>query len=367
MNAMTDAIAQTPDPALETALAEANLYRIRGLWSLAEQQCIAVLRKDPNNVHAHSLLGDTFFAQGKYEEAAAWYQMALDLDADSEPDRLKLQKARDLAAKQQAAGSGGAGATAGTGTQKLLGLKPAVWVNAATAVGVLFLVTIGGVLLFKPVPEGRQAPVPASPAPKGIPQGQAPGPPLPPPAARTSAASPKPVMPAEKPHPKRSEASAANTLPGSGDGAASLEKELWAAIASDPWVQPTADVSGVHLDPQMQRVTIELIYRGPQSTPQEARPAAVWAALGAARGAFQTQNPTLQETLDAATILVYALDGQGKPSLMLTAETNRGAIAGLPPEPDLGTALQFGFNSLTWQNPPTGNAAPPSGGYTGQQ
>jgi len=366
MGAMTDPITTASDPALETALAEANLYRIRGLWSLAEQQCIAVLRKDPNNVHAHSLLGDTFFDQGRYEEAAAWYQMALDLDADSEPDRQKLQKAKELLAKQQAIKPAASGGTTGVGTQKLLGLKPSVWVNIATVVGVVFLVVCGTILLFKPTENGRPVGMPRAPA-SSPSASTPPGAPLPPPTAKIATASPKPVMPPVTPTPKPAKDTAHPSVASPGDMTSSLENELNHAVASDPWVRSSADVAGVQLDPQMQRVTIELIYRGPQTTVPELRSTAVWIALGAARAAFQIENPTLQQTLDSATIILDTLDAQGKPNLLLSAETSRAAIATLPPQPTLEQAFQLGFNSMRWANPPIGNTSQESAGYTGQE
>jgi len=75
---------------LEIALASANLLRVRGSYSEAEKRCIEVLRADPNNVHAHSLLGDIYRDQGRFEDARQWYQMALDLNPRSRPDREKL-------------------------------------------------------------------------------------------------------------------------------------------------------------------------------------------------------------------------------------------------------------------------------------
>lgn len=80
--------------ATEVALAAANLLRVRGRYEDAEKRCVEVLRSDPNNVHAHSLLGDIYRDQGKLEEAAEWYQMALDLDPNSRADREKLRQVR---------------------------------------------------------------------------------------------------------------------------------------------------------------------------------------------------------------------------------------------------------------------------------
>lgn len=365
MSAMTDPIAVAPDEAMDTALAEANLYRIRGLWALAERQCIAVLRKDPNNIHAHSLLGDVFFDQGKYEEAVAWYQMALDLDPNSEPDRQKLQKARDLLAKQQAATRRSTPGS-GTGTQKLLGLKPAVWLNVAIAVGVLFLLIIGVLLLYQPLVRRGQAPVQHS-GPQGARLEQPPiGTPLPPPKARPLAASPKPVTPPVKPPASQPQEPAQNAAAGSEDMAMMLEQELAAAISQNPDVQVSADVASVRLDPQLQRVTIELIYRGPQTNVADAKSAALMAAMGAARAALRSQDPALQ-TLDTAAVIVDYLDEQGRPTMLLSATTDRNLVALLGDQYSTEQILTTGFRSITWGPPPPATAAPPSGGYTGQR
>lgn len=77
-------------PEHEIALAAANLLRVRKRFNEAEARCVEVLRSDPNNVHAHSLLGDIYLDQGRREDARQWYQLALDLDPRSRSDRRKL-------------------------------------------------------------------------------------------------------------------------------------------------------------------------------------------------------------------------------------------------------------------------------------
>src|SRR5437016_1454547 len=126
------------DPHAESLLAEANLLRMRGLWPAAEGKCIDVLRTDPNNIHAHSLLGDLYRSQGRYEEAAQWYKLALDLDPNSRADKAKLE---DVLREQGrlALRSNGSGSTmTGTlhGTQKLMGIAPANWLRGLTAISV---------------------------------------------------------------------------------------------------------------------------------------------------------------------------------------------------------------------------------------
>ncbi|HEX3000495.1 MAG TPA: tetratricopeptide repeat protein [Armatimonadota bacterium] len=90
-----------PDSAVYPLLAAANLFRMRGSWDAAEQKCIEVLRLYPNNATAHSLLGDIYANQGRWEEALQWYQLAGDLDPDNKGDQVKAAQA-----KMRLAGSG---------------------------------------------------------------------------------------------------------------------------------------------------------------------------------------------------------------------------------------------------------------------
>jgi tetratricopeptide (TPR) repeat protein len=77
---------------------------MRGQWAAAADQCAEVLRRDPANPTAHSLLGDIYQDQGRPEEARHWYQIALELNPGSEADRAKLSRAEEmLEARQQRA------------------------------------------------------------------------------------------------------------------------------------------------------------------------------------------------------------------------------------------------------------------------
>lgn len=77
-------------------LATANLYRIRGLWQEAENKCVEVLRRYPNNPTAHSLLGDIYADQGRWEEAKEWYELALELNPSSQADKKKLERVNKI-------------------------------------------------------------------------------------------------------------------------------------------------------------------------------------------------------------------------------------------------------------------------------
>ena len=73
-------------------LAQANLLRVRGHWNDAAEKCMAALRLAPDSASANSLLGDIYENQGRYDDAALWYRMALDANPDSPADHLKLNR-----------------------------------------------------------------------------------------------------------------------------------------------------------------------------------------------------------------------------------------------------------------------------------
>lgn len=98
------AVPSAPEPAAEPMLIRANLLRMRGRWDQAAEQCADVLRIDPANANAHSLLGDIYQDQGRPEQARHWYQLALELNPSSVGDRAKVARAEEaLEARQQRA------------------------------------------------------------------------------------------------------------------------------------------------------------------------------------------------------------------------------------------------------------------------
>ena len=75
-------------------LAQANLLRVRGQWEEAAESCMAALRLAPDSSSANSLLGDIYENQGRYDDAAQWYRMALDANPDGPADLVKLERLR---------------------------------------------------------------------------------------------------------------------------------------------------------------------------------------------------------------------------------------------------------------------------------
>lgn len=82
--------AEGSDQEVYTDLAKANLLRTRGDMKGANDVCLGILRRFPNNPTAHSLLGDIAADQDELKQAQTWYEMALDLVPDSANDRKKL-------------------------------------------------------------------------------------------------------------------------------------------------------------------------------------------------------------------------------------------------------------------------------------
>lgn len=100
--ASTDELPSPEDDAVDSILLNAYLLKLRGKFDEAIEECIRALRKNPDNPVAHSLSGDIYFEQGKIEDAIRWYELALDLNPDSEADRAKLKKLIHLQAEEKA-------------------------------------------------------------------------------------------------------------------------------------------------------------------------------------------------------------------------------------------------------------------------
>lgn len=78
------------DQEINRLLADANLMRIRKRAEEAVALCTRVLRLDPANSTAHSLMGDIYHDEGNYREALGWYKLAVQLDPSNAFDAKKL-------------------------------------------------------------------------------------------------------------------------------------------------------------------------------------------------------------------------------------------------------------------------------------
>lgn len=126
----------------ETSLHRANLHRVRGEWSEAVDVCVRVLRANPSNVDAHSLLGDIHRDQGAIDDAIQWYRMAADLKPNG-ADVAKLQaletQRERLGGKSVSLSPATLSPETSTGTSVLLGKSPKLWLSVMTVGSVAFL------------------------------------------------------------------------------------------------------------------------------------------------------------------------------------------------------------------------------------
>lgn len=133
--------AEGTDAAVYPELARANLLRMRGEYKAAAEQCLSILKRYPNNVSAHTLMGDVYSDQGELESSVQWYELALDLDPSSNVDRQKLEAVRSRMRDREAASAA-----------EELGIPsaaPNVPLIAAVAVVLLLVIGFGSFLLGK--------------------------------------------------------------------------------------------------------------------------------------------------------------------------------------------------------------------------
>ncbi len=282
-------------------LAEANLLRMRGQWQQAETCCIDVMRVNPNNVHAHSLLGDIFRDQGRYDESHQWYQMALDLNPSSSADRAKLVHVEQVIARERFRQSGdpaNSGPGLNLGTQKLMGLPPSTWIRGLTAASVLFLVcALAFLLMPRTKPAQSQAVV-----------GTIPG------VSTSSSTSNRPLTETADPLPtslpgntlgsltSSDNASSASAQTPSGRnpalgstssprGGFTHQEQVLQSILSRPGgFGPETSIVSATVDPREPRINIALAHTPRAATPQAARMEIARIAFHAARIAFAAET-----------------------------------------------------------------------------
>jgi len=85
------ASADPPEGDIYLMLMTANVLRLRGEWAQAEAKCSEVLRREPDNPTACSVMGDLARDQRRLRDAIEWYKMALDHNPESTADRNKLE------------------------------------------------------------------------------------------------------------------------------------------------------------------------------------------------------------------------------------------------------------------------------------
>ncbi|MBI5708316.1 MAG: tetratricopeptide repeat protein [Armatimonadetes bacterium] len=121
------------DALIYPELARVNLLRMRGDYPNAEQICLSILRRYPNNATANGLLGDINLERGELQSAIEWYELALDLTPEDEGVRQKLAQAQTRLTDQEA-----------LSTAKHLGLptsRPKIGLYVATVLLAIVLIS----------------------------------------------------------------------------------------------------------------------------------------------------------------------------------------------------------------------------------
>lgn len=77
---------------LQAELARVNLLRIRGDISSSKALCLSILKRFPESVDAHVMMGDLHSEQGDLAPAAEWYSLALDLNRTAPGVQVKLNR-----------------------------------------------------------------------------------------------------------------------------------------------------------------------------------------------------------------------------------------------------------------------------------
>ena len=148
-------------------LVTANVLRLRRQWALAEAKISEVLRRDPENAAAYSVLGDISRDRGEPADAIQWYKMALQYNPSSSADRKKLEALIDRVFArrgsgfvQEARGALGRGLDGLSAGVREARRSPPIALIVAVALGLLLLIAIFALL----VTGGQQrAPAPTPP------------------------------------------------------------------------------------------------------------------------------------------------------------------------------------------------------------
>jgi len=147
-------------------LVTANVLRLRRQWALAEAKVSEVLRRDPENSAAYSVLGDISRDRGEMGDAIQWYKLALQYNPTSAGDRKKLEAVIDRVFSrrgrglvQRARGALDRGLDALTAEVRAARRPPPVTLVVGVALGLMFLIAIFAIVVSGGE-EPRVAPIP---------------------------------------------------------------------------------------------------------------------------------------------------------------------------------------------------------------
>lgn len=100
--AKLDESSEGSDQEVYADLARANLLRMRGQRKESIDVVLGILRRFPNNVSAHTLLGDIYYEQDDLKQAAEWYEMAVDLNPDGLHEKEMLTRIQSRLKEREA-------------------------------------------------------------------------------------------------------------------------------------------------------------------------------------------------------------------------------------------------------------------------
>ncbi len=232
------------DDEVYLTLVMANVLRLRRQYELAEAQCSEVLRREPANATAHSIMGDIARDRGDLRDAIEWYKMALDLNPGNMADRRKLESAIDRVYARDGSSvldrvRADVGNSLGSAAAEIRAARipSAVSVTLAAMVAVIVLVTIVVLVLGR---GGVASPQPAAAEPS------------------SGAFAPGSAVPLE-PRPMDRAAAASDTGPQFGGEVSSVEAALLEGLGEQARIlDPNCEVRHVRIDPLDGTALIEL-------------------------------------------------------------------------------------------------------------
>ncbi len=296
-------------------LVTANVLRLRRQFELAESQCSEVLRRDPENATAHSVMGDIARDRGNFRDALEWYKMALDLNPGNMADRKKLEavidrvyaeEGRTVLGRLRADVTGSLGSAAAE--IRAARIPSTVSAMLAAMVAVIILVTVVVLVL------GRGA--------VGAPQHAA----AEPPSGAFAPASTAPLEP--KPMDRAAAADAAATEPRFGAEVAAMEAALLEGLREQARIMdPNCEVREAEINPLDGTASVEI------SMPR------LWSAENTRNTILRVAAPLAATAAEwderIATVCVRCTVRQeGQPArLALVAEADARRLSGLLQDP----------------------------------
>lgn len=299
---------------IHTALAAANLLKLRGEWQPAIEKCMEVLAADQDNAEAHSILGDIYRDQGHVTEAMHWYKLALDLNPDSTADHIKLEQIiahtrQDRFARRNRTG-------------ELVTTAKRVVVEAALAIGLLLIITTVWPIIWGPKSAPR------------IPQSEIRAP---------SGTHPRVHLPVDvtetdKPPQDQAERSFGASMSG-------REDTLLRTVNAAPrLVERGLHITNILIDPRTRSAVVCMV-----SPPSEAEPAAHWLARS---GLIALREACVRDsTLQSFTVRVLSGVLQDKSvvtEVRFVADADRNSILSIVPETATYSQIEGVLRDAWW-------------------